>query len=74
MNIDNVKSLISDINNRKFQIIKGKVRYKFTDKILQDPRYKDLRELLDDVYIKQGYGIKTLLKLQDARHYSARQP
>ena len=62
MNIDNVKSLISDISNRKFQIIKGSARYKFTDKILKDPRYKDLRELLDDVYIKQGYGIKYLIK------------
>lgn len=62
MNIDNVKSLISDISDRKFQIIKGRSRYKFTNKILQDSKYKDLKEFLDDIYTKQGYGIKYLIK------------
>lgn len=65
MNIDNVKSLLFDINNRKFQIIKETTRYKFTNKIFDDKRYNDLIEWLNDLYVKQGYGIKTLIKTYD---------
>lgn len=62
MDIENIKSLISDITNNKFKISQGCKNFKFTNKILEDNRYKDLKELLDEVYIKQGYGIKYLIK------------
>lgn len=65
MQIENVKSLISDISHKRFKSIDGKKRYTFTDKIFEDYRYNDLKELLDDVYTKQGYGIKYLIKHYD---------
>lgn len=64
-NIDNVKTLISDITERKFQIIIGRARHKFTDLIFKDKRYKDLIKWLNDLYVKQGYGIKYLIKTYD---------
>ena len=57
-----MRSLISDITNNKFKVSQGNKHFKFTSKILDDYRYKDFKNFLDDIYVKQGYGIKYLIK------------
>ena len=66
-NIDNVKSLLTDITNNKFINDKGKLtnkKDKYT-KIMEDSRYLDLYIFLKTEYIEKEQGIKFLIKYKN---------
>jgi HKD family nuclease len=58
MDLEIINSLFEDIKNKKFK--KGNKRY--TDVLLKDDRVKELRNFLDEEYVKKGIGIKCLIK------------
>lgn len=56
-NVNNINSLLLDIDNKKFKIGNKKI----TDAILNDYRYNDLINFLNSVYVEQGYGFKSII-------------
>lgn len=59
------KEFIKEILNNKFKIIEGTTKFKFTDKIKQDKRYRDLYNWFFEKYEKEGRGIKSIIKDYD---------
>lgn len=58
MDLEKINSLFEDFKNKKFNV--GNKRY--TNKLLEDERLKLLKDFLDEEYVKNGYGIKYLIK------------
>lgn len=60
--MDQLKIFIKEIYEKKFSLRDGKKLFVFTEKIKKHPQYDNLLNFINEKYIIQGYGIKTLIK------------
>lgn len=60
--MENMKSLLSDIYERKMMKQVGNIKSHDKEKILKDVRYLETKKMIDFYYYEKGFGIKYFIK------------
>lgn len=63
--LNDFKSLLSDIYNRKMMIREGRKLSHDINKIKSDSRYLNTKKILEKYYYEEGFGIKYMIKYFD---------
>jgi hypothetical protein len=62
MDLEQMKSLLSDIYERKMMKQDGKKKFHDKEKIMNDERYNETKTIIDYYYYDKGFGIKYFIK------------